>query len=295
MSAILEIPVTKIRTGRNPRKTFNEETLKELAGSIRGHGVIEPILVEPDGKGYLLVAGERRLRATQLAGLATIRAIVQASSNHDGRERFLISIVENDQRENMNAMDRAEAYQALHDEFGMSVREISIKVGKAKIVVRNFMLLNKLDDPIKEMVRKGWWKDARLANALLAIPDTETRIGLAKRLHTNKVSLYGCLKACARTLEQLAISKRTTGRPSMGKTPSLSLAARQSGVEADESTAPPRWNMLKQIGAVPAWSEVILSAAETCSACVLRDIASPANCGDCGAVTLLQLLMERAK
>ena len=280
MSAILDIPITKIRTGRNPRKIFNDESLCELAESVKEHGLIQPITVESDGKGYILVSGERRLRAHQIAGLGTIQAVVLTSSNHNGRERFILSIVENDQRENMNGMDRGEAYQALHDEFGMSVREISIKVSKAEVVVRNFMLLTKLDEPIREMIRRGWWKDPRLA----------------KRLHTNKVSLNGCLKACERTMELLQAAPRTSGRPPAAmRTPSLSVAATQSGMNVGESVPPRRWDMLRQVGSVPAWGEVVISATETCAVCALKDIASPASCRDCGAVVILQRLMERAR
>jgi ParB family chromosome partitioning protein len=292
---LLDIPIIKIRTGRNPRKTFHEESLRELADSIREHGLTEPIVVEPDGKGYILVAGERRLRATKLAGLVTIPSIVRASSNHNGRERFVLSIVENEQREDMNQMDRAEAYQSLRDEFGMSVSKIAQKVGRNVQVIYNFLLLTKLDDQIKELLRAGWLKDARLANALLTIPDADTRVNLAKRLYANKVSLKGCLAACARTSEMLMVAPRRAGRPSMKGTPALALAAEQSRVDADETHAPPRWNLLKQMGKAPEWSMVAASANETCVACPLKDIASPINCKDCGAVYLLQRLMEMAK
>lgn len=123
-ATVRNIPIEQIRTGGNPRKTFRDETLRELAATIKEHGVIQPITVEPDGDLFVLVAGERRLRASKLAGLSNIPAIVRGRSNHGGRERYILSIIENDQREDMNPIDRAEAYQRLMDEHGMSVSEI---------------------------------------------------------------------------------------------------------------------------------------------------------------------------
>ena len=294
---IVQAPLTKIRVVRNPRTTFNEDELQGLAASIREHGVIEPLIVEAADEGYDLVAGERRLRAAKLAGLASVPCVVRERSNHGGRERLILSVVENDQREDMNAMDRADAYKALRDEFGMSVRAISLKVGKAESVVRSFLMLTELDKPIQEMIRNGFWKDPNLAKALLAIPDAETRIGLAKRLFENKVSLKASIKACARAIELLTVSRRKAGRPSEKKmrTPSLALAAQFADVEADETKEPPRWNMLKQVGRVPSWGDVVASASHTCGECALKEIASISTCRDCGAVTLLQTLMEKAK
>lgn len=294
---ILEAPVTKIRVVRNPRTTFNETELQELAESIREHGVIEPLIVEEAEQDWLdLVAGERRLRAAKLAGLVSVPCVVRARSNHGGRERLILSVVENDQRAGMNPMDIADAYKSLRDEFGMSVRDISHKMGKAEVVIRSFLVLTELDLPIQQMIRKGFWKDSNLAKALIAIPDAETRIGLAKRLFENKVSLKASIKACGRALELLAVSKRKAGRPSEKmQTPSLALAAQFADAEADETKEPPRWNMLKQVGRVPPWGDVVASASHTCGECALKDIASIATCRDCGAVTLLQSLMERAQ
>lgn len=297
-AVILDAPVTKIRVVRNPRTTFNETELRELAESIREHGVIEPLIVEEAEQDWLdLVAGERRLRAAKMAGLISVPCVVRERSNHGGRERLILAVVENDQRVDMNAMDRADAYKSLRDEFKMSVRDIAKKMGKAEVVIRGFLVLTDLDQPIQGMIRKGFWKDPNLAKALLAIPDAETRIGLAKRLFENKVSLKASIRACARTLELLAVSKRKAGRPSDKKmrTPSLALAAQFVDVDADEAQEPPRWNMLKQVGKVPAWESVVASAAHTCNECALKEIASIATCRDCGAVTLLQSLMESAR
>lgn len=294
-SMVRDIPIVKIKTGGNPRKTFNDKTLSELAATIKEHGVIQPITVEPDGDQYILVAGERRLRASKLAGLRSIPAIVRGRSNHNGRERFILSIIENDQREDMNPVDRAEAYKQLMDEHGMTVSDISKKLGKTETVIYLALLFAKLDEPIKALWRKdgGWFKDARLAKALLAIEDSETRIELAKRMHERRISLKGCLNQCTHVMNEEGIKPRKAGRPST-KTPAVQVARELADVDADEVQAPPRWDMLRQMGTVPAWTLVVDAARETCEGCALRGMASPSTCGPCGAVQFVRLLMEKS-
>src|SRR5690349_7874815 len=108
------IPINKIVKLRNPRKRFDEDASRELALSIKEHGLLQPIVVEPDKHDtYVLVMGERRLRAHELLRRTNIKAVIRDRTNHNGRERFIDAFIENDQRVDMNPIERAKAYQLL--------------------------------------------------------------------------------------------------------------------------------------------------------------------------------------
>lgn len=282
--SICEIPIAKIHLGRNPRTNFDNENLQSLAQSIRKRGLKQPIVVEPDRGGYLLVMGERRLRSHQLLGKTHITAIVRARSNHNGRERFLDALLENQQREEMTPMDTARAYQVLNEEYLMSVRQISQKIGKTEKAISDLLILTKLDEEIQQMIDQGFWKDPRLARGLLNIKDSGTRVALARRLFKNKVSLKSCLVAVERTQRAVKESARAKKIDPKSGTPSLQLAEAQD--------KPLRWDMLRQVGKLPAWELVVVSAERTCQACPLRSNASRFTCADCGAVDMLRRLME---
>jgi len=281
------VQISKIVIERNPRRRFNEESLAGLAESIQERGLQQPIIVEPGlGDTFILVSGERRLRAHKKLGRSTIRAIIREKSNHDGRERFLDAIIENDQREEMTSIELGHAYKALWDEFNMSIRDISKRIGKGEIQISQLMRLTDLDKEIQDLIERGFWKDSRLVNLLLKITDREVRIELAKRLFHQKVSLKGSLRAAERTIQMLATStgKFTDFREG---TPALKLA------KADKQ--PMRWNMLMQLNQVPPWPTIVRSAEQTCDQCALRSIASRNTCRDCGAVQMLRIMVEAAK
>lgn len=284
MNTLLDIPIDQIHLGRNPRMKFDRTKLEELARSIQERGQHQPVTVEPDGKGYLLVMGERRLRAHQLLGKTTIQAYVRARSNHNGRERFLDALVENDQREDMTAMDRARAYQTLQDEYGMTAREISKKTGRSETIIGNYLLLTDLDLEIQKLIDEGFWHDVRLARGLLSIRDKDDRVELACRLWKRRVSLKGCLKA-------VMDANRLTGQLQRSKKIIKGSPARQL---AEAEVKPTGWDMLKQLGRVPDWDLVVRSAEATCAACPLRSMASRVTCEECGAVTMLRQMMEAA-
>lgn len=284
---IQEIPINKIHPGRNPRKRFDPEKLQELAQSIAERGLKQPIVVEPHKDGYILVMGERRLRAHKLLQRSTIEAYVRAQTNHNGRERFLDAVIENDQRADMTAIERARAYQVLQVEYGLSAREISKKIGKSETVIGYHLLLLDLDPEIQNLIDEGFWHDPRLARGLLQIEDRTTRVELARRLAKHKISLKGCLNAVSeaqRLVGQLARAKKFNPRKGA---PALQLA------DADER--PRRWGMLQQLGTLPAWELVVQSAEQTCDVCPLRSMASRATCEDCGAVVMLRKMVEAAK
>lgn len=149
----LECDIGLIQPNRyQPRSRFDAQELAELSESIRSQGVLQPLLVRRLDTGYELVAGERRLRAAKLAGLAKIPIVVKEVS--DG-EMVEMSIVENIQRENLNPMEEADAYQRLIDEFGLTQEQAAARVGKSRSAVANFLRLRHLPELIKAGIREG--------------------------------------------------------------------------------------------------------------------------------------------
>ncbi|WP_135554612.1 ParB/RepB/Spo0J family partition protein [Paenibacillus cymbidii] len=150
---VVEIPLAQLRANPyQPRKSFHEESIHELAASIKEHGVIQPIIVRSVLKGFEIIAGERRFRASQEAGLATIPAVVRKFSD---RQVMEIALIENIQREDLNAMELAVAYQSLMDSFSLTQEELSVKVGKSRSHIANFLRLLQLPEEIKHHVSRG--------------------------------------------------------------------------------------------------------------------------------------------
>jgi len=287
MNTLLDIPIAKIHLGRNPRTRFDSEKLKELAQSIKARGSQQPIVVEPYYKGYRLVMGERRLRAHQLLKRTTIQAYVRSRTNHNGRERFLDAVIENDQREDMTAMETARAYQVLKVEYDMTAREISKKTGRSETVIGNLLKLTELEEEIQGMIDEGLWHDSRFVLGLLRIEDPATRVALAGQLWKHRASLKACLKAVeeahqmARELARAKKIDRKSGSPAR--------------ILAEAQERPARWDMLRQLGRVPEWDLVVHAAEQTCESCPLRSMASRVTCEDCGAVAMLRKMTEMTK
>jgi ParB family chromosome partitioning protein len=150
---IVEIPLAQLRANPyQPRKTFDDKTIEELATSIKEHGVITPIIVREVLKGYEIIAGERRWRASQLSKKATIPAVVRKLSDQQVME---IALIENLQREDLNAMDIAQAYQGLIDAFSLTQEDLSMKVGKSRSHIANFLRLLHLPEEVKHFVSRG--------------------------------------------------------------------------------------------------------------------------------------------
>jgi ParB family chromosome partitioning protein len=150
---VIEIPLTQLRANPyQPRKTFNQDSINELAASIKEHGVIQPIIVRTVLKGYEIIAGERRFRASQVSGASTIPAVVKKFSDQQAME---IALIENVQREDLNAIELAVAYQSLMSQFTLTQEELSVKVGKSRSHVANFLRLLQLPDEIKQHVSRG--------------------------------------------------------------------------------------------------------------------------------------------
>ena len=150
---VRQIPVDLIQPNPyQPRHTFQAERLEELSASIRASGVVQPILVRPAGERFEVVAGERRWRSSKMAGLATIPAIVQDIGN----ERLLeIALIENIQREDLNAIETAQAFEQLSHDFGLTHEQIAQRTGKDRVTITNFLRLLKLASEVQVMVAEG--------------------------------------------------------------------------------------------------------------------------------------------
>lgn len=150
---VIEVPLSQLRPNPyQPRKMFDEDSIKELAESIKQHGVIQPIIVRTVLKGYEIIAGERRFRASQYCGNTTIPAVVRTFTDQQVME---IALIENLQREDLNALEVAVAYQALMDKFNLTQEELSLKVGKSRSHIANFVRLLTLPTEIKDYVSRG--------------------------------------------------------------------------------------------------------------------------------------------
>jgi ParB family transcriptional regulator, chromosome partitioning protein len=152
-AAPVEIPISRIRGNPyQPRQRVEQHALESLAASIAVHGVLQPVLVTEVLDGYQLVAGERRVRAAQMAGLDRVPAIVRQMAQ---RDQLAVAIVENVQRADLNAMEEAHAYRQLVDEFGLTQDEIANRVGRARSTVANTLRLLDLEGPVQQALADG--------------------------------------------------------------------------------------------------------------------------------------------
>jgi len=177
---LAEIPISQIQPNPyQPRKTFNEASIDELARSVREHGIVQPLVVTRAGDKYKLIAGERRFRAAQKAGLTTVPALIKEMMQEG--DALQIALIENIQREDLNPIEEAMAYHQLHDDFQLTQEEISKRVGKERSTVANFLRLLKLPDPVKKLLASGQLSMGH-ARALLAIESPKKQEQLADRV-----------------------------------------------------------------------------------------------------------------
>ncbi|MCD7955244.1 MAG: ParB/RepB/Spo0J family partition protein [Lachnospiraceae bacterium] len=182
----LKIKVTEIEPNRDqPRKQFDEDSLAELADSIRQFGVIQPLIVQKINGRYEIIAGERRWRAAKLAGLKEVPVIVREFSKQESVE---ISLIENIQRENLNPIEEAIAYKRLLTEFELKQDEVAERVSKSRTAITNSLRLLKLDDRVQQMVVDEMITTGH-ARALLAISDKESQYKYAMKVFDEKMSV----------------------------------------------------------------------------------------------------------
>ena len=167
-SPLKEIKLSEIKLNPNqPRKTFSAESISELSETIKQHGLIQPIVVNRTTDGYELVSGERRFRACKEAGFHKIPAIVR---NYSEKETLEVSIIENIQREDLNPIEEAMAYQQLTEKLSMKITEVAARVGKNRSTVSNMIRLLQLPDSVKELIKTGKLSEGH-ARPLLSIGD----------------------------------------------------------------------------------------------------------------------------
>lgn len=178
--------ITQIEPNRSqPRKMFDEEQLEELANSIKLYGVLQPLLVQKKGELYEIIAGERRWRAAKLAGLKEIPVVIREYSRQQTME---IALIENVQREDLNPIEEAKAYQMLIQEFGLKQEEVAERVAKNRATVTNSMRLLKLDERVQEMLIQNLITGGH-ARALLGLEDGEQQFQLANKIISSKLSV----------------------------------------------------------------------------------------------------------
>ena len=185
-SDIVEIPLTEIRSNPyQPRKEFDEESLKEFAESIKEHGVIQPIIVKKSIKGYELIAGERRTRASKMAGKETIPAIIR---DFNDQQMMEIALIENIQREDLNPIEEAEAFEKIIAETGITQEEAAKKFGKSRSYITNLLGILSLPEKTKKLVTEQKISMGH-ARALSKLEDPEEIDRLAKLIIEDGLSV----------------------------------------------------------------------------------------------------------
>lgn len=210
-SEVREVAISRIEPNPfQPRVNFDEARLKELADSIKEHGVVQAVILAPAEEGkYILVAGERRYRAARLAGLDRIPAVVREFSRSDMLE---IALIENLQREDLNPLEEATAYHRLMEEFNMTQEELARRIGKSRSAIANTVRLLSLPQAVKQALIRGEIT-AGQARPLLAIPDENLQREMARQIIARGMS--------ARDAERLAtrIQQRDKGATPMPRHP----------------------------------------------------------------------------
>ena len=193
---VVQIPLSEIDVNTNqPRKKFDEKALKELADSIKVHGVIQPIIVVKMGARYMIIAGERRYRASKMAGLSAIPSIVK---NYTASEIAEVGLLENLQREDLNPMECARAMKRLMDEFNWTQDKVADRLGKSRPVVANTIRLLNLEPEVIDLIEQGKIS-AGHARSLVAVTDKKAQIKLAHQVCEKKLTVRDLEKAVKST------------------------------------------------------------------------------------------------
>lgn len=188
-----------------PRRKFEEESLEELADSIRQFGVIQPILVQKKGGRYEIIAGERRWRASRKAGLREIPAIVKEYSD---QETIELSLIENIQRENLNPIEEAKAFKRLLDEFGLRQEDLAARVSKSRTAITNAVRLLKLDERVQDMVADETISMGH-ARALIPVEIAEEQFLLAQQIAQKRLSV----REVEKLIKKLGADKKAARKP----------------------------------------------------------------------------------
>ena len=202
---IVEIDISELRPNPyQPRKEFDPEKLTELAVSIKEHGIIQPIIVKKSVKGYEIIAGERRYRASKLAGLDKVPAIVRPFTDEQMAE---ISLLENIQRENLNPIEEALAYKQLLEKSHMTHENLSTKVGKSRSYITNVIGLLRLPSEVQELVSKGKIRMGH-ARALSKLESDEEIIRLAHKIDEENITVRDVEDISSKEEKKVKITKK---------------------------------------------------------------------------------------
>ena len=206
----VELNINELEPNRGqPRKEFSEEAMRELADSIAQHGVLQPLLVRPLlSGGYQIIAGERRWRASRMAGLATVPALIRELTDS---EVMQIALIENLQREDLKPLEEAQGYQALMEEFGFTQDEISKSVGKSRPAVTNALRLLNLPEAVRGMLARGDLS-AGHARTLLSFKDEAAMLAAAKRVVAEGLSVRELEKMAKKANAEKPEAVRSTRR-----------------------------------------------------------------------------------
>ena len=219
-NAVVEVRLTQIVPNRKqPRKNFDEAAIEELAASIKEHGIITPLLVQKKGKYYELIAGERRWRAAKAAGLKKAPVLIREFTEQEAAE---VALIENIQREDLNAIEEARAYRQLIDEYSLTQEEIAARVSKSRSAVTNSLRLLKLDEQVQDMLADGKLTMGH-ARALLSLESPEMQKITAERVAETDLSV--------RETEKLVKRLQTPRKPAAVRTPDPQLEAAYRDLE----------------------------------------------------------------
>lgn len=209
------IQISKIEPNRDqPRRHFDEDALAELAESIKTHGVIQPLIVCKREKTYEIIAGERRWRAAMKAGLKTVPVLIR---DYSEQELYEVALIENLQRENLNAIEEAVAYRKLIEEYSLTQEEVAERVSKNRSTITNSLRLLKLADPVQEMIIAGTLS-AGHARALLALENKTIQTETAEKIVNEGMSVRDTESYVKKLLApQKPAAKKTKESPAVAR------------------------------------------------------------------------------
>ena len=197
---VLYIDINDIRpNSAQPRKAFDEDKLTELASSIRTNGVIQPLIVRESSSGYELVAGERRWRASRIAGLRKVPCIIR---NFDDRQNAIVAIIENMQREDLNPIEEALGLKSMTEKYGFTQEQVSASLGRSRTYIANSIRLLKLPEEIQEYVSSGQMSAAH-GRTIINIPDKARQKEVADKIIRNDLSVRATEKLAERVKDEL--------------------------------------------------------------------------------------------
>ena len=222
---VLYVDINDIRpNSAQPRMHFDEDKLTELASSIKANGVIQPLIIRESSTGYELVAGERRWRASRIAGLRKVPCIVR---NFDDRQNAIVAIIENMQREDLNPIEEAKGLRSMTEKYGFTQEQVSASLGRSRTYIANSIRLLKLPEEIQEYVSSGQMSAAH-GRTIINIPDKARQKEVADKIIRNDLSVRATEKLAERVKDELKPERKKRKKPAKPE------SARSAEIEAVE-------------------------------------------------------------